>query len=475
MSEARNRRGRGSKQEDGAAEAVSMYQSREKVYPRGIKGRFQSLRKFAVFALLGLYYLLPWVTWNGRQAVLLDLPAREFHIFGLTFWPQDFFFLALLLIICALSLFFVTALAGRVWCGYACPQTVWTEVFLWIEHWTEGDRPRRMKLDRGPWNREKVIRKFSKHGIWILLAAWTGLTFVGFFTPIRELSLRVITLDLGPWETFWLVFYGFATWGNAGFMRENVCLYMCPYARFQSAMFDRDTLVISYDEARGEPRGPRKRGADPAELGLGDCIDCTLCVQVCPTGIDIRDGLQYECIACGACIDACDQVMDKMGYPRGLIRYTTENTLEGKPTRILRPRVIVYSVLLLALITGTLTAVAMRTPMRVDILPDRNALYRELDGGRIENVYDVKVLNMSQQAHTYTVSASGLPGITADTDPERIEIASGEQRNVPVRLRVDASVMSTPGTDVELTVTSEDGSVSVTETTRFHGPYHRGE
>ncbi|MQM39613.1 hypothetical protein KBTX_03643 [wastewater metagenome] len=298
---------------------------------------------------------------------------------------------------------------------------------------------------------------------------------MGFFTPIRELSLRVITLDLGPWETFWLVFYGFATWGNAGFMRENVCLYMCPYARFQSAMFDRDTLVISYDEARGEPRGPRKRGADPAELGLGDCIDCTLCVQVCPTGIDIRDGLQYECIACGACIDACDQVMDKMGYPRGLIRYTTENTLEGKPTRILRPRVIVYSVLLLALITGTLTAVAMRTPMRVDILPDRNALYRELDGGRIENVYDVKVLNMSQQAHTYTVSASGLPGITADTDPERIEIASGEQRNVPVRLRVDASVMSTPGTDVELTVTSEDGSVSVTETTRFHGPYHRGE
>ncbi|MDH3939788.1 MAG: cytochrome c oxidase accessory protein CcoG, partial [Xanthomonadales bacterium] len=293
----------------------SLYRKEPKIYARQVKGTFARLRVIAVWVLLGLYYVLPWLNINGNQAVLFDLPARKFYILGLTFWPQDFVYLALLMITAGLSLFFFTALAGRLWCGFACPQTVWTETFMWIEQWVEGDRAKRMKLDKAPWTADKIMRKSAKQALWILFAAWTGFTFVGFFSPIRELGANIASLSLGPWETFWIVFYSFATYGNAGFLREQVCKYMCPYARFQSAMFDKDTLIISYDPERGEPRGGRRKKDNPAEKGLGDCINCTLCVQVCPTGIDIRNGLQYECIACAACIDVCDQVMDKMEYP----------------------------------------------------------------------------------------------------------------------------------------------------------------
>jgi len=275
---------------------------------------------------LGAFYGLAWVPWGNRQILLFDLPARRFHILWMTFYPQDFIYLALLLVMAAVSLLFFTALGGRLWCGYTCPQTLWTELFLWVERMTEGDRAKRIKLDKSPWNRDKLLRRGGKQVLWVGLALWTGFTFVGYFTPIRTLGSELLHLNLGSWETFWILFYGFATYGNAGFLREQVCLYMCPYARFQGAMFDRDTLIITYDQARGEPRGGRPRGIDPRSKGLGDCIDCTLCVQVCPTGIDIRDGLQYACIACGSCVDACDSVMDKMGYPRGLVRYTTEKT-----------------------------------------------------------------------------------------------------------------------------------------------------
>jgi cytochrome c oxidase accessory protein FixG len=469
-----HRSGRNANRAETEAVVESMYQSREKVYPREIKGRFQSLRKVCIFALLGLFYLLPWVPWGGRQAVLFDLPARQFHIFGLTLWPQDFFYLALLLILSALGLFWVTAIAGRVWCGYACPQTVWTEVFMWMERWTEGDRARRMKLDQAPWSANKLLRKGSKHTLWILFAAWTGFTFVGFFTPITELGARLLTVELGPWETFWGLFYGFATWGNAGFMRENVCLYMCPYARFQSAMFDRNTLIISYDEARGEPRGGRRRDADPRELGLGDCIDCNLCVQVCPTGIDIRDGLQYECIACGACIDACDHVMDRMSYPRGLIRYTTENALEGQPTRVFRPRVIVYGVLLLGIAAALAVSLVLREPIRMDVVADRNALYRLVQNDSVvENVYALKVMNMDDRPHTYRVSAEGLPGIRVKAQ-QPFEVAPGEVRSVPARVQVERDSVTGIGTDILLTLETVDGSdLRVTKETRFHAPTER--
>ena len=412
----------------------SLYRRDPKVYPKEVKGRFARLRNLAVVVLLGLYYILPWVNWSGHQSVLFDLPARKFYIFGLTFWPQDFIFLTLMLIIAGLSLFFVTAVAGRLWCGYACPQTVWTEVFVWIERVVEGDRSKRMKLDNSPWNSNKILRKTTKQMLWIGFALWTGFTFVGFFTPIRELGHSVVNLQTGPWETFWLLFYSFATYGNAGLLREQVCKYMCPYARFQSAMFDKDTLVIAYDEERGEPRGGRRKTDDPAEKGLGDCIGCTLCVQVCPTGIDIREGLQIECIACAACIDICDEVMDKMDYQRGLISYTTEHKRSGQETRVFRPRIIVYMFLLLALIAGLIWSVNNRVLLRADLLRDRNALYRELPDNRIENVYTLKLINMDLKPHRYRIEVLDNEDIMLFVSPEP-ELESEEVGNFILRMQ----------------------------------------
>jgi cytochrome c oxidase accessory protein FixG len=403
-----------------------------------VTGRFARLRLIAVWVLLGLFYLLPWIRIAGKQSVLFDLPARKFYIFGMTFWPQDFVYLALLLITAGLSLFFFTALAGRLWCGFACPQTVWTEVFIRIERWVEGDRQKRMKLDAAPWTVEKILRKSAKQFLWIVFAAWTGFTFVGFFTPIRELGAGVLSLSLGPWETFWTVFYAFATYGNAGYLREQVCKYMCPYARFQSAMFDKDTLIISYDSERGEPRGGRRKSVDPQEAGLGDCINCTLCVQVCPTGIDIRDGLQYECIACAACIDVCDQVMDKMEYPRGLVRYTTEHSLKHKTGHVIRPRIIVYGLLLLVIISGTLWGMTHRVPLRADLIRDRNALYRELPGDVVENVYTLKITNMDNAPHRYDMLV--LNNESVDIDLSRpLELGPEEVAGISVRLRLPKS------------------------------------
>jgi len=420
------------------ATGESLYRKEPKIYPRQVTGRFARLRVIAVWVLLGLFYLLPWITINGKQAVLFDLPARKFYLFGLTFWPQDFVYLALLLIAAGLTLFFVTALAGRLWCGYACPQTVWTEVFIWIERWIEGDRARRMKLDAAPWTAPKILRKSAKQAVWILFAAWTGFTFVGFFTPIKELGVNLLNLSLGPWETFWTIFYSFATYGNAGFLREQVCKYMCPYARFQSAMFDKDTLIISYDSERGEPRGGRRKGVDLTEAGLGSCIDCTLCVQVCPTGIDIREGLQYECIACAACIDVCDQVMDKMNYPRGLVRYTTEHALKHRTGHVVRPRIMVYGVLLAIILGGTLWSMITRVPLRADLIRDRNALYRELPGGIVENVYTLKITNMDDAPHNYTMTV--LNNDAVDIDLARpLNLAAEEVAGISVRLRLPQS------------------------------------
>ena len=418
-----------------AGDPDSYYEAHQKIYPRESKGRFSSLRRLAVVVLLGLFYGVCWLKWDGRQAVLFDLPARKFYIFGLTMWPQDFIFLTWLLVIAALSLFFFTALAGRVWCGYACPQTVWTEAFIWMEQWTEGNRAQRMKLDQAPWSANKLVRKTSKHVLWVVFALWTGFTFVGYFTPVAKLGEEVASLSLGGWEAFWVLFYGFATWGNAGFLREQVCKYMCPYARFQSAMFDRDTLIVTYDTARGEPRGARKKGVDPRAAGLGDCTDCTLCVQVCPTGIDIRKGLQYECIACASCIDACDGVMDKLGYPRGLVRYTTQHALDRKETHVVRPRVIVYGILLTLLIAGFFVALALRKPVALDVLHDRNTLWRELDDGAVENVYLLKIMNKDNRAHRFNVSVEGGSSPIIDPTSRSFMVSSGEVYNAAVRVR----------------------------------------
>ncbi|HSH44136.1 MAG TPA: cytochrome c oxidase accessory protein CcoG [Arenicellales bacterium] len=474
MTQAASRRGSAANTgKKGPAEGLepSLYAKRQKVYPREVHGLFASLRVTGVVVLMGIYYLLPWVQWKGQQAVLLDLPARKFHLFELTFWPQDFIYLTSLLIIAALSLFFFTALAGRLWCGYACPQTVWTEVFLWIERRIEGDRGKQIKLDKAPWSAHKVWIKGLKHFVWIALSLWTGYTFVGYFTPIRELGMSVLAFQTGPWETFWLLFYGFATYGNAGWLREQVCIYMCPYARFQSAMFDKDTMIISYDPGRGEPRGPRKKSADPEKLGLGDCVDCTICVQVCPTGIDIRDGLQYECIGCAACIDACDDVMEKMGYPKGLIRYTTENSLEGKKTHILRPRVIIYGLVLLMLLGALTYGIATRVPLDLDVIRDRNTLFRETPQGLVENVYTLKLLNMDREDHRYTLSVSGLEGAALKLDDPDLSVPAGEVREVTARLQVDPYDLEAASNDVYFTLTAaDDGNLSVTQEARFVGP-----
>ena len=451
--------------------AQSLYAKAEKIYPREVHGLFARLRVLGVLGLLGIYYILPWLRWDGHQALLLDLPARKFHIFFITLWPQDFFYLALLLIIAGLTLFFVTALAGRVWCGYACPQTVWTEAFLWVERKVEGDRMKQQKLDALPMNARKFRIKASKHFLWIAFAAWTGFTFVGYFTPIIELGQRLLAFSLGPWETFWVIFYGFATYGNAGFMREQVCKYMCPYARFQGAMFDKDTLIVSYIPTRGEPRGSRKRSDDPATKGLGDCIDCTLCVQVCPTGIDIRDGLQYECIACSACIDACDDVMDKMGYEKGLIKYTTEHAMKGGTTHIIRPRIIIYALILLSIFAAFAYNFSQRIPLGLDVIRDRNTLYRETTEGLIENVYILKVLNMDEVEHQYELSASGIPGLTLHKDMEVIRVPSGGIMELPVRLRADEADLEVRSSSVvfEL-VATDDAALAVREEARFLGP-----
>jgi len=447
--------------------ADSLYAAQQKVYPREISGRFANLRLLVVFVLLGIFYALPWLGWDGHQAVLFDLPTRKFYIFGLTFWPQDFFWLTWLLIIAALSLFFFTALAGRLWCGYACPQTVWTEVFLWIERLCEGTRNQRMKLDAGPWSRDKLLRKGAKQSLWVILSLWTGFTFVGFFTPVVELGHEVMNASLSGWELFWIVFYGFATYGNAGFLREQVCKYMCPYARFQSAMFDHDTLIISYDAARGEPRGARKKSADPKALGLGDCISCQACVQVCPTGIDIRDGLQIECIACAACIDACDGVMDKMQYPRGLIRYTTENMIAGKPRRIVRPRILAYAGLLTALLATFAWGVAHRSALILEVLRDRNALYRESSDGGIENSYTVKLVNKTRApAQLHLSVAAGSPASIVGN--ANVSVPAGEVASVPLTLHVARGALHGMNS-IALSATSADG-IAATQTAQFFAP-----
>jgi cytochrome c oxidase accessory protein FixG len=433
-------------------QTVSLYVSEAKIQPRAVHGWFAAWRWALVWATQIVFYGLPWLSWNGRPALLFDLGARRFYVLGLVLYPQDVIYLAGLLILSALGLFLFTAVAGRLWCGYACPQTVYTEMFMWIERRFEGDRGARLKLDAAPWSWNKAWRRGGKHAVWLAVGLWTGFTFVAYFTPARTLAQSAAAFALGPWQIFWILFYGLATYGNAGWMREQVCKYMCPYARFQSAMFDRDTLVIGYDTARGEPRGSRPRNTDPRALGKGDCIDCTLCVQVCPTGIDIRKGLQYECIGCAACIDACDGVMDKMGSPRGLIRYVTQNGMADGWTRaqmwrrVLRPRVLVYTAITATVAAVFIATLVLRPPFRADVVRDRGSLARVVRNGHVENVYRVQLMNATEAPQRYRFAVEGLPGATIG-DPAEAVLAPTEARWVPVDVSMppDAARALGPG------------------------------
>jgi cytochrome c oxidase accessory protein FixG len=422
-------------------EMVSLYQAHQKIYPRSVQGMFARWRWLTVFITQLVFYGLPWLEWGQRQAVLFDLGARRFYIFGLVLYPQDFIYLTALLVISALSLFLFTAVAGRLWCGFACPQTVYSEVFMWVERQFEGDRSARQRLDTAPMSFNKLWRKSGKQAAWLTLSLWTGFSFVGYFTPIRELTASILSLGFGPWEIFWILFYSLATYGNAGFMREQVCKYMCPYARFQSAMFDKDTLIVTYDQARGEPRGARSKKADPKALGLGACVDCTLCVQVCPTGIDIRNGLQYECIGCGACVDVCDNVMDKVGYERGLIKFSTQNAMDKGWSwaqtlrRIFRPRVLIYTAVLWSIIIGVGVSLWLREPFKVDIERDRATMARIVAGGKIENVYRLQIMNAAEENLMFHLQVDGLPGLSLASEDD-VQVAATESRWVSVRLQV---------------------------------------
>ncbi len=426
----------------GADEAlyVSMYEKRPDIYPRAVKGWFAAWRWTFVWITQLLFYGLPWVQWGGRQAVLFDLESQRFYIFALVLHPQDLIFLAALLVLSALALFFFTAVAGRLWCGYTCPQTVYTEIFMWVERRIEGDRIARMRLDQAPWGAGKLARKGAKQGAWAAISLVTGFCFVGYFTPIRELAVAVAAFNVSPWNGFWILFYGAATYGNAGYLREQMCKYMCPYARFQSALIDKDSLVITYDSARGEPRGSRSRKASAAAQHLGDCIDCTLCVQVCPTGIDIRDGLQNECIGCAACIDVCNDVMGRMGYAKGLIRYSTENGVAGGWSRrqmfrrALRPRVLVYGAVLGVCGAAFAASVALRSPFQFDVIKDRGALARTVDEGAVENVYRLQIMNRTERPQTYRVAASGPAGMSISAP--QVSIAAAEIKSLVATLQL---------------------------------------
>jgi cytochrome c oxidase accessory protein FixG len=450
-------------------DTVDLYANREKIYTRSFTGIFRNLRMLGGALLFILYFGTVWLTWNGRQAVWWNLPERKFHILSATYWPQDFVLLSAVLIIAAFGLFFITVYAGRVWCGYTCPQSVFTWVFMWAEKVTEGDRNQRMKLDKAPMTAQKFLRKLAKHSIWVGVSLLTAITFVGYFTPIRELIPAFFTLQAGGWALFWVGFFTVATYGNAGYLREQVCIYMCPYARFQSVMFDQDTLIVSYDPRRGEQRGPRKRDADYKAEGLGDCIDCKMCVHVCPTGIDIRDGLQIECIGCAACIDACDSIMEKMNYPKGLISYTTEHNLSGQKTHLMRPRLIGYAIALLAMMAVFAWAVASRSLVELDVLKDR-VLYRENEEGRIENVYTLKIMNKAQQPVTYLIEADGLDGLVYEGKRE-IKALAGEVLSLPVELSIDPEKLPSSTNEIMFRIRSaDDASINNDAASRFIGP-----
>ena len=394
-------------------EVVSLYAEWKKIYPRYQTGFFRKLRWSLVAFFLGIYYLLPFLRWQRAaglpdQAILFDLPGRKFYLFDLVVWPQEIFLLAILLIAAALGLFFITALAGRVFCGYMCFQTIWTDLFLYVEKIFEGNRKKRMKLDASGWTVQKFIIKLAKHFVWILIGMATGGAFVFYFADAPTLFWQFLdgTAPMPAWFT--LAFLTATTYVMAGIAREQVCIYMCPYARFQGAMFDEDTIIVSYHPELGEPRESNRRIRESSKESVGLCIDCHACVTVCPTGIDIRDGQQYECITCGACIDACNTVKEKLHLKNELIRYTSMRETQGEATRWFRPRVLIYGGLLALFLGGIALYFVLRSSVELNVIHHRQPMYIMQSDGSIQNNFTIRVLNMSSKPRTFTLEVSKL-------------------------------------------------------------------
>ena len=437
------------------------------IYVRDVKGFFQRLRKYMGWFFMLLFLLLPLLRWDGSQAVLFNIAEQRFHIFSLIIFPQDLLVFALLLIVGAFALFFVTAYLGRVWCGFMCPQTIWTFIFIWFEEKIEGSANKRLKLNQSPLSIDKVRKKLLKHSAWLAFSLFTGLAFMAYFVPIYQLYTSFFTLQASSTVYFWVLFFTFCTYGNAGWMRSIMCTHMCPYARFQSAMFDTDTLIVGYDFNRGERRAPRSRKADHKALGLGDCIDCNLCIQVCPAGIDIRDGLQYECINCGACIDACDETMLRMKYPTGLIRYTSENVLNKLPHDKSRFKLIGYGLAMVLMTVFFVIRVINIAPVQLDIIRDRNALYRENADGNIENTYTLKIINKTAISQKYQLSVTDIPDYEWFGLRE-VELLPGELLTLPISLAVDPYDLEQAVIKINFTVTElSNQHYAFTQQSRF--------
>ena len=437
------------------------YAPHKKIYPQRVKGTFRRIKWVVLLVTLGIYYLTPFVRWDRgpgapSQAVLIDLPGRRFYLFFIEIWPQEVYFLTGLLILAALALFLMNAVAGRIWCGYLCPQTVWSDLFQAIERWVEGDRRQRMKNDAGKWTPELVLRKTTKHFLWLMTAWWTGGAWVLYFADAPTLVWQLATLQAPIVAYLWIGILTFTTYSLAGFMREQVCLYMCPWPRIQAALTDEHAFNVTYRFDRGEPRMSAKKAAtlrlagDPA----GDCVDCNQCVVVCPTGVDIRNGPNLGCIQCGLCIDACDTVMAKIQRPTRLIAYDTDVNIrrrqEGKLpiARIVRPRTILYSVVFVLVGAVMLWALAARSLTAVNVLHDRNPEFVRLADGGIRNAYTIRILNKQNGARQFTVAIEGLPratleviGATATAGPQLVEVGPDQSRE----LRAVVSLASPTG------------------------------
>lgn len=456
---------------NGAPETVDLYEKWRRIYPEWVSGGFQTWRRVTLVFLLAFFYAGPWLRWDGQPGARFDLAERRFTVFWQTFAPDEFVLLAWLLATLALGLFVATIAAGRVFCGWVCPQTVWTNAYLILERFIEGDRVERQRRDKKPWTRDWMVKKAMKFTAWSLVAFSISITFVAYFTEIRELLPRIAAFELTRWETFFIFLPAAGSFFFSAILREQVCFHMCPYARFQSVMLDRDSLIISYDEPRAEPRGHRPRRADPAELGLGHCIDCDRCVRVCPTGIDIRDGLQYQCIGCAACVDACTDVMQQMGYGESLVRYSSENRDEGLPGRWLRPRLVGYATIMTAIVTLFAVTVATRLPLDLDVIRDRNRLYRESWDGSVENVYSLRISNRADSPQAYAIEFDSEVPLEYRGD-RIVSVDPGDMRIVPVSLwRAAGTPPGEAVSDVEFTVRSEaDERAVVRATSVFHQP-----